>query len=146
MTTRKRYAQMQNTCPTKLATITLVVVAINLAWACSDSKSEMKKKGAAMPSANTQEFDDLLREFAGTIKTGRVEGDLVAAVDRMDALLKRWDPTDKPVYQLKALLGPPSSETQNELVYRMSTGLADPMWRFAIDGNRIASWRLVPGR
>lgn len=90
--------------------------------------------------SEASEFEQLLSEYAGTIRAGVPEH-----ADRMRGLLERWNPEGKPVYELKALAGMPSSERAGEVAYLFDDGYGGGgAWLFEVDDGVVTEWSTIP--
>lgn len=74
----------------------------------------------------------------------RAGNDAVPTITAMVELLDHWSPVGEDVRRVTEILGPPSRESNNELVYMFDTGFQAYQWHFLLDKQIVTSVALKP--
>jgi len=96
----------------------------------------------AKPAEPNPEIKALRAEYGEPIRKAVVAKqtspeDSATAVNAMNELLERWRPENRPVSELKEVLGEPSSVEDDTLIYRFDSGLGGWRWRFTTKDGEI---------
>ena len=86
-----------------------------------------------------QKIESLRQKYAGTIRTDLRGPEIGKSVQQMDRLMTEWDPVDYRRAHVEALLGKPTEESKEAMVYRFDSGLGGWQWRFNMRDGVVSS-------